>query len=80
MVQWEYLTLTVRADGEHGEDKSVTHVNGAEVLVGQDFFGKQYPSFYERIYAMGQEGWELAGIEAWHERRCLTYVFKRLVP
>ena len=80
MVQWEYLTMTVTTSGEHGEDKAVTHVNGVEALVGVDYFGKQYPSFYERIYALGQEGWELAGIEGGCERGGLSYVFKRLIP
>ncbi len=80
MPKWEYLTMTVMAEGEYGEDKLVTHLNGKVALVGVDFFGKQYPSFYERIYSMGQEGWELAGIENSHEGGSLTYVFKRLIP
>jgi hypothetical protein len=80
MLKWEYLTMTVMASGDYGEDKTIMHLNGKEVLVGIDFFGKQYPSFYERIYSAGQEGWELAGIEYGIEKNCATYIFKRLIP
>lgn len=76
MVKWEYLTMVVNSDGE---EKTVMILNGQDAAVGKDYFGKEYASFYERIYAAGQEGWELAGIEYRADRRGATYVFKRLV-
>ena len=80
MPKWEYLMMTVNNDGEDGEDKNVTCLNGKDAAIGVDYFGRQYASFYERIYSIGQEGWELAGIEDCGNKGCVTYVFKRLIP
>ena len=66
---WEYLTL----------DRVVT-TGGAMVLRmnGQDIGARQglhsdrkYPSVVEVINLLGEQGWELAGVDSGH------YVFKR---
>ncbi len=70
MIQlWEYLTL----------DRVVT-TGGAMILRmnGQDIGARQglhsdrkYPSVVEVINLLGEQGWELAGVDSGH------YVFKR---
>ena len=57
MQKWEYLTMMVNSDGNDGEDKIATFLNGKDAAVGKDFFGIQFPSFYARINSIGQEGW-----------------------
>ena len=80
MQKWEYLTMIVNSIDEYGVDLIVTYMNGKSATVGKDFFGIQFPSFYERINSAGQEGWELAGIDNCTHQKCAIYVFKRPIP
>ena len=56
MQQWSYMTW--RAEHLGGENARVRAVNGEE------FDGKERPSFYEALARAGEDGWELVNVDA----------------
>jgi len=70
MIQpWEYLTLdrVVTTGGA-----MILRMNGQDIGARQGLHGdRKYPSVVEVINLLGEQGWELAGVDSGH------YIFKR---
>ena len=73
MQKWEYLEITNAYGGGGLYGKIVSAINSEPTTIGK---GGPLPEFYAYVNQLGEEGWELVGIDSDGS----DWVFKRPKP